>query len=206
MDGLRVCGLPEAMETGELRRPDALCRWYVTAGLPNLSRDALRSAVRQALAVWPLVAGVASEEASSEDAATLVIRVAAIDGAQGVLADCQLPGPPVQLMRLDGGEQWTVQIGRDVPADLIDIVRVLSHEAGHYWGMGHAPQGSPNLMAPVYSRSIWTPQSWERDQMVSLYGPPRPAQPQPADRVASLMRIFDQTGAEMASYKIERVS
>jgi hypothetical protein len=202
-EGLPFCGVSEPVAFGELRR-DPAARWWVEGGLTSLSRDQVRLAVRLAFERWSAVANVAGEEAPSAQQAHLLVRPARIDGPQGVLADCVLPGPPVQLMRLDQGERWVLQLGADIPGNVIDLNRVMAHELGHFWGLGHAPPGSPNLMAPTYSRSIWEPRGpWEVERMVAVYGPPKPAQPQPGEnRVPSVVSIYDQYGEVLSSYEL----
>lgn len=208
MDDLVVCGVAESVATGELRR-DPSARYWVEAGLSTAGRDLLREQVQSAFAAWSQVANVHGEEASSPQEAHCLIRVTRIDGRQGVLADCMLPGPPVQLMRLDNSEKWVVHVGADVPADSIDLYRVLVHELGHFWGLGHAPQGSPNLMAPAYSRAIWTPRQWDVEQMVRLYGHPSPTPPAPGENriptklvfADGIVTILDQYGHRSAAYR-----
>lgn len=204
MDGYLFCAYPEAMITEDLKR-DPVARWYVQRGLSRVSRDSIRAQVQAVLNGWSSVASVAGVEAGSEDQADFVIKiVSSIDGRQGVLADCMLPGPRVQVMRLDDSELWTVHMGPDVPQQNIDLYRVLYHECGHFWGMGHAPQNSPNLMAPVYSRSIWTPQSWERQEMVKLYGPPK-APPSPTGNKGKII-IKGATTVEVSYVNADEIS
>lgn len=183
-DNFHFCNL-RADFTTELATParPPLCRWWLENTLPKWHRDDVRAVLAQAAAIWPKVANVRVEEARSSDQADLIISCVNLGGPLGVLADCELPGPRVQRMRFDTSEQWTFRIGLDVPSGLIDLYRVGGHEWGHFWGMGHAPSGSANLMAPVYSKSIWGPQSWEVEQMSGAYGPPLttpPPSPPPA--------------------------
>jgi len=185
-DGCCYCGHHDALAVSNLRRAPR-ATWWLAGPLTRVGRDAIRRQAQAAFDAWSAVARVTGREAVSELAADLVIRVAQIDGRQGVLADCHLPGPRQQLMRLDDSEAWTVQPGPDVDAALIDLGRVLIHELGHFWGLGHAPPGSPNLMAPTYSRAVWLPQAWEVEAMQALYGrpdapPPPPAPPAPSKR------------------------
>lgn len=205
MDGRFYCGLPELMTTGDLKR-DAAALWWLEGSLPSVDPATMHRTVQEAFDAWSDVCACAGERAQSPQQAHCMIRVANIDGRQGVLADCQLPGPPVQQMRLDGAEAWVVQIGADVAANVIDLFRVLVHELGHFWGLGHAPRNSPNLMAPTYARGIWLPQpSWDVAQIQALYGQPRPKPPTPGEnRTPSVISIFDQAGAVLASYELGR--
>lgn len=190
--------------SGELKR-DSVARWYVAGGLSRITRESIQAQTQAAMNAWSSVANVEGVQASSEDQADLVIRVASIDGRQGVLADCMLPGPRVQIMRLDNDELWTVFMGPDVPNQSIDLYRVLLHELGHFWGMGHAPQGSPNLMAPVYSRNIWEPRSWEIGEMQRGYGPPKASPtPTPSSNLVTI-KVWDAGRIEIPGYRVQKI-
>ncbi len=200
MDGYVYCGLSEQLATEEIQR-DPLAKWYVAGGIPGgPNRDQIRDVVTQCMLVWGTVANVRAVEVPEEQA-DLVIHPHSIDGRMGVLADCMLPGPRVQVLRLDQSEMWTIHLGVDVSGALIDLYRVMLHELGHYWGMGHAPKNSKNLMAPTYSREIFSPRSWEIQGMQSLYGPPVAKK----EQVSTYMAVFDQDGVEMRRYKLVEV-
>ena len=191
------------------RRPE--CKWFLSNTLPKWQRDDVRACLVNAASCWPTVAGVTAEEVTSEGQADLIIRCVNLGGPYGVLADCELPGPKVQHMRLDTSEEWTVKLGADVPQNMIDLNRVVRHEWGHYWGMGHAPQGSPNLMAPTYSRSIWEPKSWEIQQMTKAYGQPKAPPPDlpppttPGGDEPDLMVIRGKSGKVTAKFRLTRI-
>lgn len=196
MDGYLYCGLPEQL-TLELQARDPHAKWYVAGGTARSTRDDIRGVIAQCMKTWATVGDVTAEE-STEEEANLRVVVASIDGRQGVLADCMLPGPPVQLLRLDQSEMWTIHLGADVSNALIDLYRVMLHEIGHYWGIGHDARGAKSLMAPTYSASIWTPQQWDVSEFQRRYGTPKPR----ADRVATYMDILDQNHERMKLFKI----
>jgi len=202
MEGYHFCGLTEHLETMEVRRSNK-CRWFVQSALSRVPRDIVRRCVTSAMTMWASVANVQAMEASSEASADLVIKTASIDGRQGVLADCMLPGPRVQVCRLDDAEQWVVQLGSNVGTDVIDLDRVLRHELGHFWGIGHDRQGAKSLMAPTYSRSIWEAQPWDVTQMQEMYGPP--VNVSTPGQVSSYMVVLDQDGKEMRRYKLVEI-
>jgi hypothetical protein len=101
---------------------------------------------------------------------------------------------------------WTVQLGPSVSSSLIDLDRVLRHEIGHFWGIGHDRKGAQSLMAPTYSRSIWSAQEWDVSQIQSLYGkretpPPSPASPPTTDDDPYYTVLFNRAGSEICRFK-----
>jgi len=127
--------------------------------------------VETACALWEAKSGVRLERTYNQSDIVLLTR--RIDSEFGVLAEAELPcGNPVgRTFRLwmDTSEQWVN--AQNPPARSMDALRVLAHELGHSLGLGHAPQGSANLMAPSVS-SIRGPQQWDVDQAVARYGLP----------------------------------
>lgn len=109
------------------------------------------------------------------DKANLQITKRNLDGAMGVLADCQIPvgnvGPGTQLlMRLDDSEGWVIS---ETPGQAeIDFYRVFLHEAEHGHGLGHKPSNvvEPALIAPIYSRTIRSLQQADKAELVRRYG------------------------------------
>lgn len=205
MEGYLYCGLAVQLETMEIRRSN-LTRWWVQPdNWPDRApREIVRRCVASAMGMWAGVANVKAIEVSSEAEADFVVKASQIDGRQGVLADCMLPGPRVQVCRCDNAEMWTVQLGPAVDASLIDLDRVLRHEIGHFWGIGHDRQGAKSLMAPTYSRSIWQPQEWDVQQIQSLYGPPvqiptPPTAGQPGEPYYII--TYDRQGVEVARFR-----
>lgn len=170
-DGLRVCGLSEDFSTSLDVRRSPVATWRYQG---NLNLDVL-TAIQQAFDRWTAVANVRGREARPDETPSLIITTQRLDGPQGVLADCELPGPQVQRMRLDTSERWVIVTGPNVPVSQIDLLRVLTHELGHFWGIGHIGPG--NLMAPTYSTRIESPQSGDIREMQERYGPPVPQQP-----------------------------
>lgn len=205
MDGHYYCGQPDALATGTLKRaPQA--RWWLDGELSRISRAEMLGPLQAAFDGWSAVADVTGTMAQSASEADLIVRVHRLDGASGVLADCELPGPTQQRMRLDDSEQWVVHVGAGVAAGAVDLYRVLLHELGHFWGLGHAPQGSDNLMAPTYSRQIWTPRSWETAEMQARYGAPKPrTRPAPAPDLPAEMWVVGTSKRVIAKYKLTRI-
>lgn len=107
--------------------------------------------------------------------ANFLITQKRLDGAMGVLADCQIPvgnvTPDTQLlMRLDDSEAWVIS---ETPApNQIDLYRVCLHELEHGHGLGHKPANiaAPALIAPTYSRTLRNLQKADKDELVRRYG------------------------------------
>lgn len=208
MEGALICGLTENLARSLEARRDNVARWWVQGSVPRAGRDILRRCTADKMAMWAKYANVRGEEASSEDRADLLISTVpfppGIDGPQGTLADCMLPGPPVQHLRIDGSEQWAIVLGGNPHnQNVIDLDRVLGHELGHFWGIGHDRRGAKSLMAPTFSWSVWEPQAWDVEQIVSLYG--RQQNPVIPGQVATYMAVFDQRGTEMRRYKLTEI-
>lgn len=201
MEGHLFCGLAMHLETMEVRRRSGLAKLYVEpVGWPDRAPyDVVRRCCKSAMDMWAGVANVGHVEVSSEREADFVIRPHPIDGPQGVLADCMLPGPPIQVCRCDRAELWTVELGPAVSTNLIDLDRVLRHEFGHFWGIGHDRQGARSLMAPTYSRTIWEPQEWDVQQIQSLYG--KPVVQPPDGRRPHYSVTFDANGVEIDRFR-----
>ena len=203
MEGYLYCGVPEAMAIGVAKRAKS-ARWWVRDAHPRIPRDSIRRSVADAMAMWARCGDVNAREAESEQQADFVVQVTSIDGPQGVLADCMLPGPPVQICRMDKAEMLTIQLGPNVSQGLIDADRMLRHEIGHFWGLGHHPRGTGGLMDPVYSLKIWDAQSADIEAFRELYGEPvqiptPPTAGQPGEPYYTVM--FDRQGVEVARFR-----
>lgn len=202
MEGYLYCGLALNLETMEVRRSRST-KWWVRDGIDKAPRDVIRRCVADAMLMWSRHANVSAIEASSEQDADFLVITSSIDGRQGVLADCQLPGPRQQLCRIDNAEAWTVQLGPSVANNVIDLDRVMKHEIGHFWGIGHDRQGAKSLMAPTYSRSIFDAKEWDIEMIQSLYGPPMSI-PEPG-QIPTYQVWYDQNGKEMKRFRLTEI-
>lgn len=117
------------------------------------------------------------------NAANIYIMLQRLDGASGVLADCEIPVGNVSAdmtrlrLRLDDAENWVVS---DSPSQgSIDLYRVVLHELEHGHGLGHKPASVDEaaLIAPIYSRTLRNLQTADKVELVRRYGPPRVAPP-----------------------------
>lgn len=174
LDGLIVCSHPERLGTDQCYWPrGTIVTWHQSCQFPGLSAAQTEADVLRGIMLWSQICGVEFRRVQSESQARLAISSQKIDGPMGVLGETQLPchrNPASQCwMHLDDREPWNQQI---------DLAAVVCHEMGHGIGLGHAPQGSANVMAPIYRAGVgFGP--WDKAQSIQRYGQAKPATPQP---------------------------
>ena len=173
------CLCPQhVLETAHLSQwPDPDLPWTLVDLVPGLSEEELQAAMTWALDQWAKVCGIKPRYVTRSRDARLLVGSRRIDGNGGVLAECQLPQGGMKQVRMwfDVLDQWTDDIDQQTRSIIVQLVGW--HEAGHAIGLGHAPQGSPNIMAPTYSPRQLTAGVWDRSETVRRYGPPRPTAP-----------------------------
>ena len=153
-------------------------RWRVQQRLPQFDDDAYREIIKEAFSGWESVCGIRFLEDDRSGYGGIEFGLYPQAQPGGVLADCQLPNATTRPsdwldLRMDHSEAWTVS--RNPPANRIDVVRVICHEAGHGIGISHITNG--NLMAPMYSARIGAPQAGDIEQARARYGMPRASRP-----------------------------
>lgn len=211
MSFLVTCRHPERMETAQL----ALSQWpdpdlpYAFESLPpGVSLEQAVAAAEWAYGRrggWASVCGLRPRYTENARQARVLIGSRRIDGPGGVLADCYLPQPGTRQvkMQFDVGDGWAADLPQEM-RDLVDAALelmpvalavnsravlyalVLEHEGGHSIGLGHAPQNSPNVMAPAYNRNQLRFGDWDIAEAQRRYGkpaavasPPAPTNPNP---------------------------
>lgn len=187
----RICALEFAAEARDTRWGKSALTWAVQSPLPGVLLEAFRGVVRQAFASWASVCGLAFAEAAP-GSADILIATGPIDGPSGTLAWSELPPSRPVHQRYDTSERWSID-GSPERSE-IELLAVACHEIGHALGLQHAPQGAPDLMAPFYSASIFTPRPGDIARIQALYGPPAAAPvppPPPATPAEALvLRLF----------------
>lgn len=116
------------------------------------------------------------EYVANPDFANIYVIRQRLDGAMGVLADCEIPrvgataGDTRLRMRLDDGEAWV--ISENPAPNQIDLYRVILHELEHGHGLGHKPANIAEaaLIAPTYSRTLRNLQKADKDELIRRYG------------------------------------
>lgn len=141
--------------------------------LPRVSFEELKAAAEWAFDSWAKVCGLKPHYVTAARDARLLIYTAAIDGPNGVLADCELPTPGKKQvkMRLDLGEEWDATLSGNSRKLLLALV--LAHEGGHSAGVGHTPNVTKkNIMDATYNPAVQVPGPWDIAEMQRRYGKP----------------------------------
>lgn len=207
----RFCAQPDIMQANAqvCKWPTKNVTWSVLATPPGLEQQAVVEAYTEAFSRWKAVCGINPQYQPGNGQAMIVMGIRAIDGSFGVLAESELPCGNARQCRqwYDSGEQWAIFDGKGPGGRKIDITRVATHELGHAFGMDHI--GTGNLLAPVYSESIWTPQAGDIQQMQGRYGPPAsipdPPPPPPAGGSAYTLRMSKDGVLTIDGYRLTKL-
>ncbi len=156
------------------------------ASLPNFSRQRLRDAIMAGFGMWAKVSDAVADLTEDSNAAQFVIFTTRLDGPQGVLADCEMPGRGYkpQRMRIDNSERFDTFIGQQSQNgdSFLDLVRIIGHEGGHAYGLPHLDDNGKgnDLMDSLYNPKLWEPSQFEADYMARWFGKPKTPPPTPA--------------------------
>lgn len=180
MGDLILCRMPEhILQDAVCSWPDGRAPWTVMDSLPGMPDDVFLQNLKLGFDWWEPYCGIVSDYVTSAAQARVHVYCRRIDGGGGVLAQCELPCGRVDHvdMTIDVGERWLTELNPTQRGILLRLV--VAHEAGHAFGMGHAPAGSPNLMAPAYNPATVGAGPWDVEQAVARYGRPVPKPPTP---------------------------
>lgn len=168
----------------------------------GLSKDDVRSVVREALQSIQAACGIGFEWAGSPASANILMGVgrgrrAGFDGPSGTLAYAYLPNSENYrgklTLRWDLDEPWGDHRWRNC----ILLLNVTAHELLHNLGLSHTNVPA-QLMNPTYNRAIAAPQdAWDRPELQRRYGEsrvkagPAPARPAgvPLEKIEVCLRI-----------------
>lgn len=168
----RFCGHPDVMpETAELGKwPQLNIKYGFRNYNAQLDKATIQAAARWAFDQWQLVCGIQAAFTENINEASIAIEFNAIDGPQKVLAYSELADGTnnQKSQRYDNAEAFVYSA---TPGQFeIDLGRVMCHEIGHALGIPHIENG--NLMQPIYSLTIRTPQAGDIREATSRYGKP----------------------------------
>jgi hypothetical protein len=184
------CGRPDVQAASE-----TLCQWpmrdltyYQDLRYPGVDPMVVAKCYDDAWGMITNVCGVTAAKVSDPSQARVVAVVGEIDGPGNILAESELPcgfsAESVVHQTFDSGD------GATSLADPRLMTACMVHEIGHALGLSHATPGSGNIMEPIISSAILSPQSGDISELQSRYGPPAgtatvtvPAAPSPVEAV-----------------------
>lgn len=210
---IRFCNLPDVMPVtqGNLCKwADPTITWDVTAFPTTLAggKDKFVACIAEAFARWAKVCGIRPVYSPGNPSVKITVGTRLIDGKFGVLAESELPCGNVQQCRqwYDTGDQWKAFDGGPASPNDLDIVRVATHELGHALGMNHI--GTGNLLAPIYSNTVWTPQNGDIQEMQARYGPPLAAPTVPIPPTSGENYVMRFTDGKLAvdGYRLTKLA
>jgi len=177
-DGCQFCQTKEQDFLGVSQWPDGDIPWTITALIPGVTLEQMKEDIAWGYALWARNFGIKPRYVSDAREARVLIGTRRIDGPSGVLAEAELPSGSRQVrMWFDVGDSWTSQFDDGTRRIITKLVGV--HEGGHTLGFGHAPSGSPNILAPIYNSKQRTAGPWDIAQGRSRYGNPVISEPEP---------------------------
>jgi hypothetical protein len=169
--------MPVTMEAGGQppKRTDPLdLTWYWQGpAIPGLPDSTVEQAIQAGFDAWAVHSPLRARKAAAGTVPDVVVTAGRIDGPFGTLAWMELPTTPNRQQRgkLDAGERWDQSGG-------VPLVPVLTHELGHFLGLGHIPGNGTALMNPSIS-TITKPTGPDIPAIQALYGSAGPVPPIP---------------------------
>ena len=182
-----LCGCLEQFGDGtpSLKLPTNRPLVFIAAAPPGYTLDEVWGWLKEGHDRWGAVCDWKAEridDVADAGAGDYVQLVTVADlGSGGVLADQMLPyaGGRILRMRLNSRIAWKATDGYMQPG-LIDPIRTVCHETGHFMGHSHWPVGAPaELMEPTLSQTIIGPQPTEGKVSSGWFGPPSQPKPLP---------------------------
>lgn len=200
---IAFCRMPEQIVMDAVCAwPDGNITWTAMDSLPGMTDDAFLQNLGLGFDWWKPYCGVKPSYVESASQARILVYVRKLDGPSGVLAQCELPCGNIKQvkMTLDVGETWLSELSPTQRGILLRLV--VAHEGGHGYGMGHAPAGSMNIMAPIYNPKIIGAGTWDVEQSVSRYGLPVPIPPPPIPPPTGTNKLIIEYEGQIKNAKI----
>ena len=172
-DVLRFCGTPpEAIALADAQTcawPDGNVPWAIVGDLPHITEQEMADAITWGLSMWAAVCNIKPVQITTARSARVLVGSRAIDHPGGILAETELPCGTSQVhLWFDTSEAWLTGFSAAERGILLAIV--AWHELGHALGLGHAPDGSNNIMAPIYNPNTKKAGPWDIAEADKRYG------------------------------------
>lgn len=140
--------------------------YYQSIAYPGVDAGQVAAEYREAWRRVTAVCGMTVTESADPGGVQVIATSGAIDGQYGVLAETELPNGSAGFVSHQLFDSAEIELSSE------QRIACMAHEICHALGVGHAVEGSGNLMEPVIS-AISRPQpGFDIPQLQERFGPP----------------------------------